>query len=386
MRFLALLAFVTLMTAADAPMLIPLGVAELTVQPGAAASALLAQERHQQGMAKLRAGQKQEAQLELTVLLRVVGGTVTVNVRPSAAGSAPLASAVIPAGDGVLRLTPPAASDLLLEATTEGGAEVQVTAVVYGDFFQPGIMNALVGEGNVAAEADDAAAEKDPALKPFVIEARNLKQILTAMVVYQGETELGWPVVAVEGVPVPPQTPEQASLLTAAAFEMLARRLQLPPTLFVSPFSPDRILPAPRSEAEIAARPDPAWAADYAYDWAAPGEVASYRVIIASRRFALHPRLGQGVTVACSDSTTRFLPSVKTVEVQGTSTAGLSGFGNDLLPAVPNPDAAGRSDDREGPEQEKPALPDNIFDDHGDGEAGSALMPGRGDHLRAFVK
>ena len=383
MRLLVLFALAMFATAADPPMLIPLGVVDLVVQPGATASAPLAQQLHQQGLTKLRAGQGQAALLEITVLLRVTGGPLTVNVRPAADG-APLASAVVAVGDSVLRLTLPEAVDLILEATSERAAAVQVSAVAYGDFHQPGIMDALVGERRQAGDAEEAVAEKDPALKPFVIESRNLKQILTAMIAFQADAE-SWPTVAVAGIPLPPQTPEQARLLTAAAFELLARRMQLPSTLFVSPFTAGRVLPPARSEVEIAARPDPAWAEDYAYDWALPSESAAYRVVIASRRFALHPRLGQGVSAVCADSSTRFLLTVKTVEVQGISTAGLTGFGDDLLPAVPNPDSAG-SQDREGADQAAPALPDNIFDDHGDGEAGSALLPGKGDPRRAFVK
>jgi len=383
MRLLVLLLLASVSSASEVPMLIPLGVAELTVQPGTAASMLLAQERHQRGLETLRTGQGQDTPLEVIVLLRVNGGTATITVRQAA--GAPLAAQVVAAGDGLLRLRPAAAGDLMLEATTEGAVAVQVTAVAYGEFLQAGIMDALVGNAGAPVDAEEAAAEKDPALAPFLTEARNLKQILTAMVAFQGDAQ-AWPVVDVAGLPVPPQSPEQARLLTAAAFELVARRMQLPSRLFVSPFSSsERVLPAPRSEAEITARPDPAWAVDYAYDWAVPMAAASYRVVVASRHFVRHPRLGQGVTVACADTSTRFLAVAKQVEVNGTSTAGLSGFGDDLLPAVPNPEAAGTLD-HEHADPGKPALPDNIFDDHGDGEAGGASMPGRGDPRRAFVK
>lgn len=370
----------SLATAMEAPMLIPLGTVELPVRQGETASAPLAQERHQSGLLRLRPRQ-QGAPLEFLVLLRVQGGPVTVTVRPAVAGSAPLATAVVAVGDGIMRMPLATPADLVLEATTEG-AGAQVDAVAYGDFLQPGIQEALARE--VGGEGDpDEAVEKDPALQPFAAEARNLKQLMVAMIAFQADAET-WPMLAVEGIPVPPQTPEQARLLTAAAFELLARRMQLPPALFVSPAAPGRVLPPPRSEAEIAARPDPAWAEDYAYDWAVPEESASYRVVLAGRRFAEHPKLGLGVTVAFADGGTRFLPVVRSAEVQGLSTAGLSGFGDGLLPAVPNPDAAG-VEDREGDDAAKAAVPDNIFDDHGDG-AGGTMTPGRGDPRRAFVK
>jgi hypothetical protein len=387
MRILALVLIVLSAAADEAPLLIPLGSVDLAVQAGSAASAPLCQARHQRGLATLRERQEQPGPLEILVVVRADGGTVTVTVHQATDRAAPLLSAIVPAGDALLRLVPPVAADLVFAATPETATPVRVSAQAYAGLVQPGILQALEGlpaAGGEGEAEEDAAAAADPALAPFRAEARNLKQILIAMVAFQGDFDGAWPVAeGVTGVRMPPQTPEEARLLTAASLELLALHTQLPSQLFVSPFNPDRRLPAARPRAEILARPDPAWAEDIAYDWSLPDEVASFRVVLASRRFVEHPTAGLGVTAAFSDSTTRFLRVAREVEVQGMSTAGLSGFGDDLLPAVPNGDAAGAGD---GDDAQPSPTPDNIFDDHADGEPGCALLPGRGDERRAFVK
>jgi len=121
--------------------------------------------------------------------------------------------------------------------------------------------------------------------------ANNQKQIVTAMVAYSIDYEGAYPIgVLAAGTPaysgIADLTPADGMIVTKRSFEVLAYTMTLPNQLFrckSSQFS------APTASPQGGAAAADTWASSgngkvsYAYDWAMPGESASYKIILADR-------------------------------------------------------------------------------------------------------
>lgn len=201
--------------------------------------------------------------------------------------------------------------------------------------------------------------------KRWIGEQEKLRRIATAMYELSADDAYGhYPLLVPDGIALPPRTPAEARLVTAASLELLSRLRKLDPALFVSAFGPQVQLPVPRSEAEIKATPNPDWAAGFAYDWAVPGEPAAYRVVLASRAVATDPKTDKpAVAIGCADGSTQRLPAtVADKQVSAVHAA-----------------AAGKDDD-----EKDETTPDDIFTREHDGaEAG---VPGKASARRAWVR
>jgi prepilin-type N-terminal cleavage/methylation domain-containing protein len=126
----------------------------------------------------------------------------------------------------------------------------------------------------------------------------NQKQIVTSMVAYQGDYDGSWP-YALAGATAP-TTMDAAvgKVITYASFETLAAATQLPNAIFKAkgqteaapsgtPLLSTATTPTAfsastwaRSGAAATAGNQIAWS----YDWAVPGDVASYRIVLADRK------------------------------------------------------------------------------------------------------
>ena len=189
---------------------------------------------------------------------------------------------------------------------------------------------------------------------------QNLKQLALAMITYHEEMGSTWPVALTPAASV--VGPATARRVTNRSFELLARRQQLPNSIFACRFPGSNVPQVPPEEAGSGLW----WGADsYAYDWAAPTECASYRILLSDRSPASHA--GRGVYAVSVDSSLRWLKQT------GTAGAGQCTEGSDgrAVTAV----VAGPDDD------------DNIFDDLGDDANGhDGVIPLRGPLNRTWVK
>ena len=189
---------------------------------------------------------------------------------------------------------------------------------------------------------------------------QNLKQLVHAMIAYHEQTESTWPVALAPATSA--VGPATARRVTNRSFELLAWRQQVPNSVFACRYPGSKAPLVPPQEAGSGLW----WGADsYAYDWAAPAECASYRIILSDRSPENHA--GRGVYAVAADSSLRWLKQT------GTSSEGQRTEGNDAraVTAV----VASPYDD------------DNIFDDLGDDANGyDGAMPLRGSLNRTWVK
>jgi type II secretory pathway pseudopilin PulG len=230
--------------------------------------------------------------------------------------------------------------------------------------------------------------------------AKNLSQLMGACVAYAQQEMTAWPAPWVNTIGYVPKG--QAITAGVAAmnyafgcFDVLAHEATLPNGLFrcdssASPGPNSRAQPGPQHPA-LAGN---CWAdagggssrrISYAFDWAAPEDPGSVRVVFSDRDPANHKN--KGVTACFGDSHAKFLkvrsgpPSSATPN----ETIGMSGT-SVVVGEVDNPDSAGSAGVAPLDQQ-----PDNIFTSVGDfpadtTEADTALTPGGGDPVRAIVK
>ena len=230
----------------------------------------------------------------------------------------------------------------------------------------------------------------------------NQKQIVTAMVAYQGDYDGSWPyALGAATLPTAGTGGAAGRLIAYASLETLAASAQLPNAVFKAKGQTQAVVglgttPAtPKMPTDTTTTPTflaNTWSSRnsgggeiaWAYDWSAPGEVASYRIILADRA-NWHKKKVVAVAV---DSSLRLLNS-------GTSAAGQT-YGMEATPVVIaavnggatlNPDAVGCGVDG----SLFPTTGDGIYTATGDGDGSSAAAEGNftnvnGHNRRAWVK
>ena len=191
----------------------------------------------------------------------------------------------------------------------------------------------------------------------------NLKQLLSAMTAYRSDDAVDWPSPLGKGESV--TDAKAARHMTNRAFALLAAHLQLPNQIFVCRESRNK---GPNSKPLTTGGDTWSGDASYAYDWAAPNEVASHRIVLSERSALRHQR--RGVLVAAADGSVRFLRPIATSRVAACRRTE-DADGQPITAVVPNPDAGD----------------DTIFDDLGDDEGGryDGLTPLRGSPTRTWV-
>ena len=226
-------------------------------------------------------------------------------------------------------------------------------------------------------------------------DANNLKQIMTAIVAYQGQEE-SLPVNATAttaaaafgsaGAGV--ASVGEARIVTNRSFELLADVMQLPNPIWKAKSAQGK---GPTARAK---RDDTGstWSTgpgivviSWAYDWSMPGECASYRISLATRDPGLYKN--KLVMATAVDTSTR---SLKTNTTGGTSATNTT-EGTTLAVPIYNPDANGDDID-----QTTDTTADNVFNGIKDGMATattssdvSAAGPfklSNGSARRAFLK
>jgi RNA polymerase sigma factor (sigma-70 family) len=202
-----------------------------------------------------------------------------------------------------------------------------------------------------------------------------MKQIIGTLMAYGFENpDSPWPVVLPDGIEAPVKDPHAARLVTAASFEWLAKSMDISGELFISSFHPQIELPKARTLAEIKAKPNIDWAAGFAYDWALPVELASVRVVIATRGLMTDYESGlKGVLCGYADGSVEFHPEVQG-QPNGTRTEG----------SDDRPITASVVVNLTG----KGIPPDNIFSDLADvfSTDGNMGVPGKASAMRAWLK
>ena len=231
----------------------------------------------------------------------------------------------------------------------------------------------------------------------------NQKQIVTAMVAYQGDYDGSWP-YSPQGtlaLSTPTACSDADGRLTAyASFETLAAATQLPNGIFKakgqtgtavggsssSPVSAKLVTDAAFAANAWSARNAGGGEIAWAYDFCAGSETASYRIILADRG-NWHKKK---VVAVAADSSLRTLDSGTTAGAAGAAaglTLDMSSTPIALLNggATVNKDAVGCGSDG----STDPTAPDGIYSNIGDG--GAIGTPGNtlttnGDNRRAWVK
>lgn len=224
---------------------------------------------------------------------------------------------------------------------------------------------------------------------------KNQSQIIGAMVAYATQEETSWPdprgtswkvPLVATGVVASTDAPKY----TAGAFELLAATQSIGNSLFKCPSSavggPNKNVKATVS----AANTDWGWsgtnvaAVSYAFDWAAPADPASARVILADRDTKYH----SDASMACfGDAHVKKLKKHPTATSGGNRTTGV--IQTSVILFVENPDAKGAAGFEDVATN---IVPDNIYDDVSDvdtaggGTADDVFKPGGGHAKRAFVK
>lgn len=214
--------------------------------------------------------------------------------------------------------------------------------------------------------------------------SNNQKQIVTGMIAYSSDNE-SWPIATDSTVADVTQDitgNAQGKEVSMRSFELLANSQQLPNKLFKCASHQGVTLPttAPRkpSDAEWEASTwNNASGLSYAYDWSAPGESASYRVILSERNYNHKGK----VIAVCTDGSTRALNGNNTPSAGGVATLNVDAKQATAI----NADAKGSGSDGATGTQD-----DNIFDNYGDGVAANTITDNLstidGDSRRAFVK
>lgn len=224
---------------------------------------------------------------------------------------------------------------------------------------------------------------------------KNQSQILGAMVAYATTEETSWPDPRGASWKVPLTAngvvaAADAPAFTAGAFELLAATQSIGNSLFKCPSSavggPNKTV-----KATISA-PNTNWgwsgsnvaAVSYAFDWAAPADPASSRVVLADRDTKYH----SDTSMACfGDAHVKKLKKHPTAMSGGTRTTGV--IQTTIVLFIENPDAKGAAGFEDVAAN---VVPDNIYDDVSDvdlaggGTADDVFKPGGGHAKRAFVK
>jgi prepilin-type N-terminal cleavage/methylation domain-containing protein len=225
----------------------------------------------------------------------------------------------------------------------------------------------------------------------------NQKQIVTSMVAYQGDYDGSWPVATNATGDLTAGTVDISLKKVAyASLEALAASSQLPNAIFkakgqtqIAAGGTNNAYPA-RLPTDTTNFPTSAWSSRinaaggelaWAYDWSAPGDVASYRVILADRANWHRTKV---VAVAADSSLRAFNAATGTGNTYGMD-------GNKVVTAIGltlNPDAKNG-----GPNGENTnGAEDEIYTETRDGTpaSGAAVVGnttnGNGDGRRAFVK
>jgi prepilin-type N-terminal cleavage/methylation domain-containing protein len=224
---------------------------------------------------------------------------------------------------------------------------------------------------------------------------KNQSQILGAMVAYATQEETSWPdprgnswklAPAANGVVAQTDAPRY----TAGAFELIAATQSIGNSLFKCPSS---AVGGPNKNVKpTVSAPNTDWgwsgtnvaAVSYAFDWAAPADPASSRVILADRDTKYH----SDASMACfGDAHVKKLKKHPTATSGGNRTIGVIQTNVGLF--IENPDAKGAAGYEDDPMN---VDPDNIYDDQDDvdtmngGAADDVFKPGGGHAKRAFVK
>lgn len=224
---------------------------------------------------------------------------------------------------------------------------------------------------------------------------KNQSQILGAMVAYSSQEGTGWPDPRGASWKVPyvasgVVAASDAPRFTAGAFELVAVKQSMVNGMFRCPSAP---VGGPNNNVKAslsAASTDWGWngsntaAVSYAFDWSAPPDPGSARVVMADRDTKYH----SDVAVACfGDSHVKKLKKHPAAASGGNRTMGVMQSSVTLF--IENPDAKGAAgvDDNAAD-----VVPDNIYDDVSDvdaaggGTAEDVFKVGGGHPRRAFVK
>ncbi len=226
-----------------------------------------------------------------------------------------------------------------------------------------------------------------------ISDGNNLKQVMTAMIAYQG-SEGSPPIAATSATSAASLYATgavgaaEARAITVRSFEVLADTMQLPNGIWKARAAigngptarPDRLDPASPWGTGAAV-------ISWAYDWCLPGECVSYRTVLATRDPAVYRN--QLVMAVAIDSSTHELKRVLPAGATATS-AGNQTDGSAASPTIFNPDASG--DDRDSGAG---TTADAIFNGEADALAGAIVAdippagpfkPGSGSARRAFLK
>ena len=224
-------------------------------------------------------------------------------------------------------------------------------------------------------------------------DANNLKQIMTAIVAYQGQEE-SLPVNATATTAAAALSTTgatsvaEARIITNRSFEMLADVMQLPNPIWKAKSAQGK---APIARAK---RDDTSstWGTgaviiSWAYDWSMPGECASYRISLATRDPGLYKN--KLVMATAVDSSTRSLK--KDLPTGAVASATNTTDGTTTAVPIYNPDANGDDID-----QTTDTTADNVFNGIKDGMTNATtsvdVPPGgpfklsNGSARRAFLK
>jgi prepilin-type N-terminal cleavage/methylation domain-containing protein len=223
---------------------------------------------------------------------------------------------------------------------------------------------------------------------------KNQSQILGGMFAYATSEDSGWPdprgsAATAWKLPNGVITSATAPSFTAGAFEIMAFSQDIPNGLFKCPSA---AMGGPSKTIKITAASSnvnwgwapPAVGVSYGFDWAAPQETGSARVILADRDPKNH-----GMTVmACFGDTHvgKLKPPSVVVASSGSITQGLNG---PVTISIENPAAKGSAG---GENNVTDVIVDNIYDDVSDynaaagGAATDSFIPGQGDKRRAMIK
>jgi len=221
-------------------------------------------------------------------------------------------------------------------------------------------------------------------------DANNLKQIMTAIVAYQGQEEAlpvnTSSVVTTQALLQTGPALANTQLVSWRSFELLADTMQLPNAIWKAKSAQGKAPTAKPARGDNAS----AWSTSpavisWAYDWNMPGECASYRIALATRDTSLYKnKLAMAVAV---DSSTRALKRDLPTGSVATATNTTVGTTANNIP-IYNPDATG--EDFEGTTD---TTADNIFNGTMDysisatGVAVPAAFPIAGaSSRRAFLK
>jgi prepilin-type N-terminal cleavage/methylation domain-containing protein len=220
---------------------------------------------------------------------------------------------------------------------------------------------------------------------------KNQSQILGGLMAYATSEDSGWPdprpATGTWKVAAGAVTVTTAPMYTAGVFELMAFKQDIPNGLFKCPSAslggPSKTIRMTASAANVSwGWAPPAVGVSYAFDWAAPQETGSARVMLADRDPKNH-----GMTVmACFGDThvSKLKKPTTTVAVGGNATQGLNAA---VAVFIENPAAKGAAGQEDVVTN---VTEDNIYDDVSDYAAPStaldSFIPGQGDKRRAFVK